>query len=129
MTGQELVCLYQSNLDVNTAAVKELMHGPYTSWLCEMNFEQTMRQLLVRNPPLARENEFLQLGIACHSWCMRQSLVSAVPLSQPTHRRTKHACICSGSSSFTHTSHGVKYSYCTVPTACHLNQTIWPWSI
>lgn len=46
-----------------------------------------------------------------------------------THRRAKHACICSGSSSFTHTSHGVKYSYCTVPTVCHPNQSIWPWSI
>lgn len=54
VAGQQLVCLYQSNLDVNTAAVKELMHGPYTSWQCEMNFDLTMSLFLVRNPSLAQ---------------------------------------------------------------------------
>lgn len=67
VAGPRPVFLYHCNLDVNTAAVKELMHGPYTSWLCEMNFDPAVSLLAVRKPSLAWENEFPQSGIACHS--------------------------------------------------------------
>lgn len=65
-SGRAAACvLYQSNLDVNTAAVKELMHGPYTGCLCEMNFYPAVGPFLMRNPKLALEEESLQLSVAC----------------------------------------------------------------
>lgn len=48
MAGQQLVYPYQSNLDVNTAAVKEFMHGPSNSWLCELNSDPTISPLRER---------------------------------------------------------------------------------
>lgn len=56
MAGLWPVFLSLCCLDVNTAAVKELRHGPSTSSLCEMNFDLAASPLL-RNKRVPRRSD------------------------------------------------------------------------
>lgn len=100
------------------------MHGPYPSWLREMNSDPALSLLLVRNPS-AWEKEVLQLGIACHSkgtGFVYEAITYVGCASFSTHTKNNmhsgaraRLRLCSVSASFAHTSHGVKYSYSFSP--------------